>query len=119
MNKIEKSCIFCKIVQGKIKAEKVAETNNFIAILDAHPKIKGHTLIIPKKHFVTLLDIPNNLGEELLTFAKQISSKILDNKQGDGFNILMNNLECAGQVIKHAHLHVLPRKENDGLRTIA
>ena len=119
MNKIEESCIFCKIIQGKIKAERIAESNNFIAMLDAHPKTKGHTLIIPKKHFVTLLDIPNNLGEELLTFTKQISSHILDNKQGNGFNILMNNLECAGQIVKHAHLHVLPRKENDGLRIIA
>ena len=114
-----KDCIFCKIIQGKIKAERIAESNNFLAILDANPRTKGHTLIIPKKHFVTLLDIPNNLGEELLTFTKQITSRILDNKQGNGFNIIMNNLECAGQVIKHAHIHILPRNENDGLKMIA
>ena len=119
MNKIEENCIFCKIAQGKIKIEKISESNNFIAILDANPKTKGHTLIISKKHFVTLLDIPNNLGEELLTFTKQVVSEILDNKQGDGFNIIMNNLEPAGQVVKHIHIHILPRKEGDGLRMIS
>jgi len=70
-------CIFCKIAQGKIPAKKIAETNNFFAILDINPKAPGHTLIIPKKHFVTLLDIPNKLGEELLQLTKQISSEIL------------------------------------------
>ena len=115
----EQNCVFCKIAQGKIKADKISESNNFIALLDAHPRTQGHTLIIPKKHFVTLLDIPSNLGKELLTFTKQIASKILEKKQGDGFNILMNNLEPAGQVVKHAHLHLIPRKEKDGLRVIS
>ena len=112
------NCIFCKIAKGEIKTEKIKESNNFIAILDTHPKTPGHTLIIPKKHFVTLLDIPNNLSEELLTFTKQVASKILDNKKGDGFNILMNNLQCAGQVVMHAHMHIIPRKEGDGIKTI-
>ncbi len=119
MNKTEESCIFCKIAQDKIKVERIAETNNFLAFPDANPKTNSHLLIIPKKHFVTLLDIPNNLGKELLTFTKQIASKILDTKEGDGFNIVMNNLEPAGQVVKHAHIHILPRKEGDGLKIIA
>ena len=119
MNKIEENCVFCKIAQDIIKTVKISVSNNFIAILDTHPKTKGHTLIIPKKHFVTLLDIPNNLGEELLTFTKKICSQILDNKQGNGFNILMNNLECAGQVVKHAYIHILPRNEKDGFRIIS
>jgi len=114
-----KDCIFCKIVQGKISTKKVKETNNFIAILDANQKTEGHTLIIPKKHFVTLLDIPNKLGEELLKLTKEIASDILEKKHGDGFNVVMNNLQCAGQVVMHAHIHVLPRKEGDGLRMIA
>lgn len=119
MNKIEENCIFCKIAQGIIKSDFIGESNNFMAFLDANPKAKGHTLIISKKHLVTLLDIPNNLGEELLTFTKKIGSQILDNKEGDGFNILMNNLEPAGQVVNHAHIHILPRKDSDGLRIIS
>ena len=113
------NCVFCKITQGKIPAEKLGESNNFIAIKDANPKTEGHTLIISKKHFVTLLDIPNKLGEELLKFTKDVASRLLDKKLGDGFNILMNNLEPAGQVVKHAHIHIIPRKERDNLKTIA
>lgn len=113
------NCVFCKIAQGEIPAERVGETNNFFAIRDAHPKANGHTLIIPKKHFVTLLDIPNTLGNELLKFVKEISSDLLDKKFGDAFNILMNNLEPAGQIVKHAHVHIIPRKEDDGIRIIS
>ena len=112
-------CIFCKIARSEIPAQKVGESNNFLAFLDAHPKTDGHTLIIPKKHFVTLLDISNTLGEELLKFTKEIASKLLEEKKGDGFNLVMNNLEPAGQVVKHAHIHVIPRKEGDGLMMIS
>ncbi len=111
-------CIFCKIVQRKIKADFVKESNNFIAFKDAHPKTEGHTLIIPKKHYVTLLDIPDRLGEELLHFLKEISYEILEKKYGNGFNLAMNNLEPAGQKVHHAHFHILPRKEDDGLSVI-
>ena len=111
----EDNCIFCKIVKNQIKSNKVAESNSFIAILDINPKAPGHTLVIPKQHLVTLLDIPNKLGSELLEFIKKISGEMLNNKTADGFNIIMNNLECAGQVVRHAHIHIIPRKENDGL----
>ena len=109
-------CLFCKIVKGEIKSEIVKEGNNFIAIKDANPVTEGHMLVIPKKHFVTLLDIPNTLGPELLKFTKDVASDLLDKKLGDGFNIIMNNLEPAGQLIMHAHIHIIPRKEGDGIR---
>jgi len=111
----ESNCIFCKIAKGQIKSTKVAESNNLIAILDINPKAPGHTLVIPKQHLVTLLDIPNKLGNEILEFIKKISGEMLNDKTADGFNVIMNNLECAGQVVKHAHIHIIPRKENDGL----
>lgn len=116
--KAEENCVFCKIARKKIKAEFLEETNNFIAILDAHPKTEGHVLIIPKKHYVNILDMPIKLGEEMLSLIKRVAFDILEKKQGDGFNILMNNLPSAGQVVMHAHIHVIPRKEGDGLRTI-
>ena len=71
-------------------------------------------LVISKRHFVTLLDIPNKLGNEMLEFTKKVASKLMDDKYGDGFNLIMNNLEVAGQVVMHVHVHVLPRKEDDG-----
>ncbi len=112
-------CIFCKIARGNTDTEITNESNNFIAIRDKNPKAEGHTLIIPKQHYVTILDIPNRLGEEMLAFIKEIASDLLEKKHGDGFNIIMNNLEPAGQVVKHAHIHVIPRKEGDGMRSLA
>ena len=116
---IDKNCIFCKIARKDIKHERIAESDNFFAIRDIKPNAPGHTLVISKKHFVTLLDIPNKYGLELLEFVKKISSGILDKREGDGFNIIMNNLQCAGQAVMHAHIHVIPRKEGDGLRMIS
>ncbi len=114
----EKDCIFCKIAKKEAKSEIISESNNFIAFRDVNPKVEGHTLVIPKKHFVTLLDIPNNLGSEMLEFTKEVSFGLMEKKLGDGFNIVMNNLEVAGQVVGHAHLHILPRNEGDGLKVI-
>jgi|SRR3989344_3433501 len=118
MVKQDKNCVFCKIVSGKISAKKVDESNSFIAILDAKPTAVGHMLVIPKQHFVTLLDIPNRLGGEMLEFTKKVASDLLDKKLGDGFNLVMNNLSVAGQVVMHAHIHVIPRKDGDGLRFV-
>lgn len=112
----DKECIFCKIAKGERRVEMVKESDNFFAIRDLNPVAEGHSLVIPKKHFVTLLDIHNKLGEELLKFTKEVAGDLLDSKLGDGFNIIMNNLEPAGQFVMHAHIHVIPRKEGDGIR---
>ncbi len=109
-----KDCIFCKIARGEIDTEKVLEGNSFIAFRDRDQKVEGHTLIVPKQHWVTWLDIPNTYGVELLEFSKKVINKLMDETNADGFNLVMNNLGAAGQVVSHAHLHVLPRKEGDG-----
>src|SRR3989344_7026283 len=106
MNAKNKECVFCKIVRGELKANVVKAGNNFIAFMDANPVTPGHTLVVPKKHYVTLLDLPQNLAEEMLKFVKEIAGDALSKKQGDGFNIIMNNLPPAGQVVPHAHIHV-------------
>jgi histidine triad (HIT) family protein len=114
----EKSCIFCKIARGEVKKNPFYESDSFVAFEDINPIVKGHLLLIPKKHLVTLLDIPNNLGQELLGFMKKLSGELLDRKLGDGFNILMRNLEVAGQEVMHAHIHIVPRKEEDGVGSL-
>lgn len=114
----DKDCIFCKIAKGEIPAEKIKESDNFFAVRDKYPHTEGHSLVIPKKHFVTTLDIPNRLGDELLKLIKDVASDLLDEKYGDGFNILQNNLEVAGQVVMHAHFHIIPRKEGDGVKVL-
>lgn len=106
-------------MQGIIPATVVDSSNSFVAFLDAHPKAQGHTLIVPKEHYVTLLDVPSKLGNELLEFTKKVAGRLLEEKKGDGFNVVMNNLSCAGQVVMHAHLHLIPRSEGDGLKMIS
>ena len=119
MVKADVLCVFCKLARGEMRSQPfIAESDNFFAVRDIRPTTEGHTLVIPKKHFVTLLDIPDKLGNVLLAFTKKIAGSLLDDKHGDGFNIVMNNLAVAGQIVMHAHIHVVPRKEGDGLRTM-
>ena len=113
---MSEECIFCKIARGQLKGDFIYQSDNFFAIRDKHPQAKGHTLVIPKKHYVTILDLSNKLGNELLEVIKRIAGNLLESKYGDGFNLLMNNLEAAGQEIGHAHVHIIPRKEGDGIK---
>ena len=108
-------CIFCKIAKKEIKAEIVEESENFVAFPDSNPIGKGHTLIIPKKHFVNVMDLPVDLTSEMIDVVKRVAEKKL--KQGfEGFNLVMNNFEAAGQIVMHAHLHLLPRKKGDNIK---
>ena len=116
---MKSDCIFCKIVRREIKSEIVVQSDNFIAIRDIQPRAEGHMLVIPKQHYTTLLDIPNKIGNELLEFMKKVAASLLSDKYGDGFNLVMNNLSVAGQIVMHAHLHIIPRKDGDGLRMIS
>jgi len=102
-------CIFCKMSKEEIKVKKILETDNFFAIKDINPKTKGHSLIISKKHYKTLLDMPASLLGEFLETAKTLALKLMNEEKAQGFNLVMNNYESAGQVISHAHLHILPR----------
>lgn len=109
-------CIFCKIVNKEVPATIVYEDDNFIGFLDINQVADGKTLIIPKKHFKTILDMPSSLGNEMLEAIKKISLDLINKGKAEGFNLLMNNFEVAGQVVPHAHIHVLPRKKGDGLK---
>ncbi|MBU1129304.1 MAG: HIT domain-containing protein [Nanoarchaeota archaeon] len=113
---MEKDCVFCKIVKGEVPCEKIWEDDNFISVFDAHPEVEGHSLIISKKHFETVLDLPSSLGTELLDCIKKTSLKLIEKYKAEGFNIINNNFGAGQQVVKHFHVHVLPRKKGDGLR---
>jgi len=112
----DNDCIFCKIVKGEIPSEKVYEDDSFIGFLDIKQTAEGKTILIPKKHFKTILDMPSSLGNEMLDAIKKISLKLIDEGKAEGFNLLVNTYEVAGQVVPHAHIHILPRKKDDGLR---
>jgi histidine triad (HIT) family protein len=111
-------CIFCEISEGKIPSEKIYENDNFFSVLDINQEIKGHTLVISKKHFSNSLELPVPLGRELLDCIKGTSLKLMREYQATGFNLINNNFDSAGQIIKHFHVHILPRKEEDGIKII-
>lgn len=109
-------CIFCKIISGKIPAAKVYEDDNVLCFLDIMPANKGHTLIIPKKHYETLLDIPEEDLGYLLVASKKIARALSSSVGNGSYNIVMNNGKLAGQIVPHAHVHVIPRFKGDRLR---
>lgn len=111
-NEQDKECIFCKIANKEIETEIIEESENFVAFPDANPKTEGHTLIVPKQHFHNLMDLPIDLSSEMIDMAKKVARERLDN-DAEGFNLIMNNFEAAGQAVKHAHLHIIPRKKGD------
>lgn len=113
-------CVFCKIIRREIKTDKIIyENDNFLSIPDANPKVNGHSLVISKKHFETILDMPNSLGHELLDCIKKTAFKLMNENNLEGFNILNNNFEAAGQIVKHVHFHIISRKKSDGIKMIA
>ena len=110
-------CIFCEIAEGKIPSYKVYEDDLVIAFLDLSQVTLGHTLVLPKKHYETLLDCPKEVQDRMIEVASQIAKKQLTNLQAKGYNILNNGYAIAGQSVMHAHLHVIPRyDENDKLK---
>lgn len=112
-------CVFCKIAKGEIPSEKIYENDNFFSIPDIHPLIPGHSLIILKKHFETILDMPNSLGPEFLDCIKNTSLKLMEENKAGGFNLHMNSFKVAGQLVPHVHAHILPRKSGDGFKPCA
>lgn len=107
-------CLFCEIVNENVPADKVYENEYVCAFLDINPVNKGHVLLVPKEHYRNLHELPDSLVEKLAVKTKALASAIRQTVSADGINIGMNNGEAAGQVIFHAHIHIMPRFENDG-----
>jgi len=110
------NCVFCDIAKGKIPAKRIYENSNFFSILDQNQKIKGHALVISKKHFVNSLDFPASLGSDLMDCIKNTSLKLIEENKAEGFNLINNNFEPAGQLVMHFHCHILPRKKDDDVK---
>jgi histidine triad (HIT) family protein len=108
---MKEDCIFCKMSNGEIPVDKIYENDNFFSIPDKNQQVEGHTLVISKKHYETVLDLPSTLGMELLDCIKKTSAKLINKHKSEGFNIVQNNFETAGQVVKHVHFHILPRRK--------
>ncbi len=109
------TCIFCKIINGEIPCYKVYEDEKIFAFLDIHPVNKGHTLVVPKKHAVNIYDIEESEIAEMVKTGKKLALKIREVTKAEGMNIHMNNEKAGGQAVFHAHIHLIPRYEGDGL----
>lgn len=108
------NCIFCKLANGDIPTNTIYEDESYRAILDMSPATKGHALIIPKSHYRNIYDLPESKAGEVFTLAKRLVDKMKERLGADGFNIVQNNEETAGQTVFHFHMHLIPRYKNDG-----
>ena len=106
-------CVFCEIIKGNIPSAKVFENDQILAILDISQATKGHTLVIPKKHYETILDMPQDEFKELMGVVQNLADQIVTKLNASGCNILINTNEAAGQTVKHAHVHIIPRYSVD------
>jgi len=112
---VSQDCIFCKIVAGQIPSAKIYDRGGVYAFLDIAPVNKGHALVVSKAHYATLFDLPDDLGRELLGALKTVGRAVMSATGASGLNVGMNNFESAGQLVHHAHFHLIPRHEGDGL----
>ncbi len=110
----EENCIFCKIAAGEIPSKTIYEDEQFRVILDISPASKGHALIIPKEHYADIYKLPEDMAGQAMILAKKLALHMTETLNCDGFNIVQNNGETAGQTVFHFHIHLIPRYEQDG-----
>lgn len=109
------NCVFCKILKGEIPSFTVYEDDLFKVILDRFPAAPGHCLIIPKAHYKDIFELGEKEAAALYPLAQKIGAQIKKAMNADGLNIVQNNGEAACQSVHHFHLHLVPRKMNDGV----
>jgi histidine triad (HIT) family protein len=110
----DENCVFCKIANGVIPSKTLYEDEKFRVILDLGPATKGHALILPKEHYANLYDLPEEYAGDVMKLAKKMVTKITDKLGCEGFNLVQNNGDLAGQTVFHFHLHMIPRYQADG-----
>ncbi|CAN5244610.1 HIT family protein [soil metagenome] len=110
------SCIFCAVIAGEAPAVRVYEDDNYLAILDIRPIVRGHTLVLPKQHTVDLTDTPAETLAGMMTIGQRIAQAARSSElKADGNNIVINDGKAAFQSVFHIHLHVAPRQQGDKL----
>ena len=108
------ACLFCDIAAGTVAARVVLADDDFVAFLDARPVFKGHTLLVPREHVVTLPELPPRLRDGFLSQAQRLAAAMVDGLGAQGSFVAMNN--TVSQSVPHLHCHVVPRTKGDGLR---
>jgi histidine triad (HIT) family protein len=106
-------CIFCKIVSGKIPSRKIHETSKSVAFLDAFPLIKGHTLVIPKTHYTKIQEMTKSDNADLFETVRILTGKI--ERLAPSSLVAVHNGKESGQEVPHVHVHLIPRRKEDGI----
>ena len=106
-------CIFCNIVSGKASAVKVFEDENSLAFLDIHPLNPGHTLVIPKKHYPSMVEMPTDEVGRIFTSVAKVMRGVRKAAKADGINIGQSNGRAASQEVFHMHVHIIPRHNHE------
>jgi histidine triad (HIT) family protein len=109
-------CVFCRIIAGELPCTKVYEDEDVLAFMDIGPIVKGHTLVVPKKHVDPITEIPLDLLQKVMVVVQRIARAQMKALKADGLNVTQANGRAAGQVVPHLHFHVIPRFDTDGHR---
>lgn len=107
-------CLFCKITAKEISSEIIYEDGYVLAILDINPRTAGHTMVLPKIHAESILDLPDDKIEKVFLGVKKAAELLAKSLKPDGFTIGINHGRVSGQTIDHLHIHIMPRWFNDG-----
>ena len=107
-------CLFCRIIAGEVAAHIVLESEVAVAFLDHRPVFKGHTIVVPRAHVVTLTDLPAPLVGPFFSEVQRVTHAVVTGVDADGSFVAMNNV--VSQSVAHLHVHVVPRRRRDGLR---
>lgn len=110
------NCIFCKIANGEMPSYTLYEDNDFRVIFDISPATEGHALVIPKEHYKNLFELDETIASKALVIAKKVATELSSELNCDGFNLLQNNEEIAGQTVFHFHIHLIPRYKGDSVK---
>lgn len=108
-------CVFCKIISGEFQCMKVYEDESTLAFMDTAKDVDGHILAVPKQHFTNILDCDDKALAALMKTVKKISCHLTENCGYDGVNLLNASGTSAGQSVPHFHIHIIPRRKNDGI----
>lgn len=111
------NCIFCKIAEHAIPGKIIYEDDVCMAFLDLSQATDGHTLVIPKKHYQNVLDVDEKTLSHMMTVVQKVALQIQAKMNAQGFNIITNMKEIAGQSVHHFHIHIIPRyQQNEGFQ---
>ncbi len=112
--KVDMDCIFCMIANGEIPSATLYEDDDFRVVMDLGPATKGHSLILPKKHYANLFELPDEEAAKVAPLAKKVGNALMKATGADGIQVVQNNGEAAGQTVFHFHTHLIPAYKEDG-----